>query len=1038
VIGNHRRGASATELGLLSRAVSAPLLAVAFALALVLGLGAAATVTNADEGATIATDRDDYEPFEVVTFRGSGFAAGEFVIVVATGSLNGSRIELLTQADESGAIADWFQLPAVYEPTYDLIATGTAGSKATNSFTDAVQVFIQTPSNPVDLWPGQTQVYEVIAKSGSTPVAGVPITWSATGGSVSPTTGTTGANGLTLTTYTPGATLGRFQVVATVTTDTKLSNSQFVDIVAKPKTNPVITWSDPADITYGTLLSSTQLNASASVAGTFVYSPAAGTLLSAGNAQTLSTTFTPTDTTLYNTVNASVAINVLKANATVTVNGYTGTYDAAAHGATGTATGIGGADLSGGLSLGASFTNVPGGTASWTFSGGTNYNDQNGTAPIVITKATPTVTAADRFKIYDGEPLGGSATATGVDGGGLTPVTYTYSSGSAPISAGTYSYTASFGGNGNYEAGTSLPAGMEIQQASASVAAVANTKTYGATDPALATTNSGFVAGDLGAGKITFSASRAAGENVGTYTITPAASDGTSGLLANYQVAYTTATFEITKKSATVQADAKSRTYGETNPALTATVTGAVGAETLSYTLATTATAGSNVGPYPITVTLGSNPNYDITATASTLTVNKKATASTVTVTPGTQQYTGAVTFTATLSPAATVGGDAPATTVTFYVRGQAMGTANLTASNGILSASLSANLAPETVTGALVPGSAQVRAEFGGVSGNYTVNDATTTLNITPKLAVPTSGNAYYTGENVFWTTGPSSSTATLFLGATLTDPVCAGPAPYYLCDITKARVTFAVRNSDGTTTPITGATNLPVGLADPSNPAVGTVAASLQYNIGNQNSETIQLAVRITGYYIENPSPATDGWITIAKPVIGNRFAFAGTELSNDAATSGGTLRAAPGYSTYAAGDVTYNNRFTNPQGKVSITVYSYYRPDGTLDAAALAAGTPHTYVIRSNAISTLSISNRVATFTAKANIQQIFGDGRPALSVDGGALLQISVTDGASDLLGVQVSNSKSGGLWFSSNWNGLKTVPIAVSGGAILVQ
>jgi hypothetical protein len=35
---------------------------------------------------------------------------------------------------------------------------------------------------------------------------------------------------------------------------------------------------------------------------------------------------------------------------------------------------------SSGLNLGASFTNVPGGTASWTFSGGTNYNDQTGTA----------------------------------------------------------------------------------------------------------------------------------------------------------------------------------------------------------------------------------------------------------------------------------------------------------------------------------------------------------------------------------------------------------------------------------------------------------------------------------------------------------------------------------------------------------------------------------------------------------------------------------------------------------------------------------
>jgi hypothetical protein len=42
------------------------------------------------------------------------------------------------------------------------------------------------------------------------------------------------------------------------------------------------------------------------------------------------------------------------------------------------------------------------------------------------------------------------------------------------------------------------------------------------------------------------------------------------------------------------------------NPALTAVVTGAVN-DTINYTLATTATQFSNVGDYPIAVTLGAN-----------------------------------------------------------------------------------------------------------------------------------------------------------------------------------------------------------------------------------------------------------------------------------------------------------------------------------------------------------------------------------------------------------------------------------------------
>ena len=57
----------------------------------------------------------------------------------------------------------------------------------------------------------------------------------------------------------------------------------------------VITWPTPTPITYGAALSTTQLNATASVPGTFVYTPALGTV-SAQGTDTLSVTFTPTDT----------------------------------------------------------------------------------------------------------------------------------------------------------------------------------------------------------------------------------------------------------------------------------------------------------------------------------------------------------------------------------------------------------------------------------------------------------------------------------------------------------------------------------------------------------------------------------------------------------------------------------------------------------------------------------------------------------------------------------------------------------------------
>src|SRR4029079_4514003 len=83
------------------------------------------------------------------------------------------------------------------------------------------------------------------------------------------------------------------------------------------KASATITWSTPADITYGTALNATQLNATANVPGTFVYSPVAGTVLNAGANQTLSVTFTPTDAANYSGATPTTTITVLKASTTI-------------------------------------------------------------------------------------------------------------------------------------------------------------------------------------------------------------------------------------------------------------------------------------------------------------------------------------------------------------------------------------------------------------------------------------------------------------------------------------------------------------------------------------------------------------------------------------------------------------------------------------------------------------------------------------------------------------------------------------------------
>ena len=76
------------------------------------------------------------------------------------------------------------------------------------------------------------------------------------------------------------------------------------------KNDPIITWSNPADITVETILSATQLNATADVPGTFVYTPAIGASLAVGENQDLKVDFTPTDLSAYNAVSKTVKINV--------------------------------------------------------------------------------------------------------------------------------------------------------------------------------------------------------------------------------------------------------------------------------------------------------------------------------------------------------------------------------------------------------------------------------------------------------------------------------------------------------------------------------------------------------------------------------------------------------------------------------------------------------------------------------------------------------------------------------------------------------
>ena len=207
------------------------------------------------------------------------------------------------------------------------------------------------------------------------------------------------------------------------------------------KATPVITWASPDAITYGAALSGTQLNATADVDGTFVYSvptatPAAGAILNAG-AQTLTASFTPTDSTNYISTTKSVTFTVNKANPVITwANPDAITYGTALSGTQLNAT----ADVAGTFA----YAGNPAGTVlnaganvlSTTFTpSSSNYNSVSATVPLTVNKATADISVTGLNKTYTGSAQSVSVTTTP---NGLTRAITYNGSPNAPTDAGTY------------------------------------------------------------------------------------------------------------------------------------------------------------------------------------------------------------------------------------------------------------------------------------------------------------------------------------------------------------------------------------------------------------------------------------------------------------------------------------------------------------------------------------------------------------------------------------------------------------------------
>ncbi|MCM4154830.1 hypothetical protein DHD80_02310 [Gramella sp. AN32] len=316
----------------------------------------------------------------------------------------------------------------------------------------------------------------------------------------------------------------------------------------------------------------------------------------------------------YKDQSGSVAIDITKADAVVSVTGYNVVYDGLSHGASGTAKGVQNEVLSG-LDLGASFANVPGGTANWTFTDVTgNYKDQSGSVAIAITKADAIVSVTGYSGIYDGLSHGATSSAKGVQNEALTGLNLGASFTNVPGGNANWSYTDA---TGNYkdQSGSVV---IEITKADAIVSVdgysgVYDGLSHGASGTAKGIQDEVLSGLDLGA---SFT-------NVPGGTAHWSFTDATG----NYNNKSGSVVVEITKATIIATAQNFSKYCGRLNPLFTVSYSGFVNGETITVIdvqpiANSVANATSTGASYPITVSGGFDNNYQFTYVSGLLTIN--------------------------------------------------------------------------------------------------------------------------------------------------------------------------------------------------------------------------------------------------------------------------------------------------------------------------------------------------------------------------------------------------------------------------------
>jgi hypothetical protein len=400
------------------------------------------------------------------------------------------------------------------------------------------------------------------------------------------------------------------------------------------KVSPVITWAAPTGITYGTPIGLEQLNATAEVAGTFSYSPPAGTVLNAGT-QTLAVTFVPDDTNQYVVAVTNVVLQVSAQPLTITAGSTNKTYGQVVtfSGTEFVALGLTNGDTVSSVTLTSAGTSATASQGSYsivpsTATGSlilTNYDFSYVPGVLSVQPASLIAKAENQTRFYGQTNPVLTINYTGfVNGENASIVSGSGPSTLADTNSPIGPYVISLSGQTaqNYSV-TNQNGTLTIAPAPLLVAADNVRRAYGLTNPVLTATITGLANGEdtnVLDGNLVLSTVADSLSTVGVYSIVP------SGLTStNYAIQFTNGMLTVTPYALVVTADNTNRLYGAPNPNFTGTVETLQNGDNISVTYATPATPSSPVGDYAIVPSLddpdGRLTNYSVTLNSGLLTV---------------------------------------------------------------------------------------------------------------------------------------------------------------------------------------------------------------------------------------------------------------------------------------------------------------------------------------------------------------------------------------------------------------------------------